>query len=327
MCFLFCHKFDACVHIIYKTYSWVVNKISTIYVKELNSINEIFKENSLLPNLFKRIILFFKQVLCILTIKENGICVLPYKNIKNKAIINVITKIIAKNTQSVVLSNYLNNVEYVTKSLINRKVHIYNGKILSNYLIYNFVEYISKLKNEETYLQEVSILVNNCNSLNTENIIYLANKLKRINIVTNKINNFNKISTYLENKMGIGITITNNKRKSLAKAKIIINIDFNEETLNQFNINKDAIIVNINNSVEIKTKLFNGINVYDYYIEYDKKLDNELLKYFDQKLIYESMIIKNNYDEIMESIVRDNLQIVDLVGKNGIINEMEYKRN
>lgn len=305
----------------------MVRKISTIYVKELNDINEIFKENSKLPVLLKKTVLFFKQLLCILTIKENGICVLPYKNIKNKTIISVITKIIAKNAQSVVLSNYLNNIEYVKENLTNRKVHIYNGKILSNYLIYNFVEYISKLKNEEAYMQEISILANSCNRLNEENILYLSTKIKRINIVTTKISDFNKIATYLENEMGIGITITNNKRKSLAKAKIIFNIDFNEETLNQFNINREAIIININNNIEIKTKLFNGINVYDYYINYDMDLDNELLKYFDKKLIYESMLRKKNYNEIIERITKDNLQIVNLVGKNGIINKTEYKRN
>lgn len=305
----------------------MVRKISTIYVKELNDINEIFKENSKLPVLLKKIILFSKQLLCILTIKENGICVLPYKNIKNKVIIKIITKIIAKNTQSVVLSNYLNDLEYLTKTLTDRKVHIYNGKILSNYLIYNFIKYISKLKNEEVHAQEIAILVNTCNRLNTQNIVELANKLKRINIVTTKISDFNKIATYLENTMGIGITITNNKRKSLAKAKIIINIDFNEETLNQFNINRYAIIININNSVEIKTKLFNGINAYDYYIDYDRDLDNELLKFFDKKLVYESMLEKKDYNKIIEDIVMDNLQIVNLVGKNGIINETEYKRN
>ena len=303
-----------------------MNKISTIYVKELNNIDEVFKEDSILPIFLKKIIVFFKQLFCILTIKENRICVLPYKKVNNKILINLIAKIIAKNAQSIVLSNSLNSVKYLKAELTNRKVHIYNGQILANYIIYNLIEYISKLKNEETYVQEVSILVNTYNKLKEETIVYLAKKLKRINIVTNKINDFNKIATYLENNMGIGITITNNKRKSLAKSKIIINIDFNEETLNQFNINRNAIIINIGDNVEIKTKLFNGINVYDYYIEYDTELDNELLKYFDKKLIYESMISKNNYNEIIESIANNNLQIVNLVGKNGIINEMEYKR-
>ena len=304
-----------------------MEKIRTIYIKELNDINEIFKENSTLPIILRKIILIFKQFLCVLTIKENGICVLPYKNINNKTIIKIITKIIAKNAKSVVLSNNLNRVEYLKGSLIERKVHIYNGKILSNYLIYNFLEYISKLKNEEVCLQEVSILVDGYNTLNLENIVHIAKKIKRINVVTTKIKEFNKIATYLENEMGIAITITNNKRKSLAKAKLIINIDFDEEILNQFNINRDAIIININNKVEIKTKLFNGINVYDYNIKYDVDIDEQLLKCFDKKLVYESILDKKSYNEIIDRINKDNIEIVNLVGKNGVINEIEYKRN
>lgn len=304
-----------------------MNKIHTIYLKELNDIKELFEENSRLPRWLKKVCLFLKKVFCILTIKEKNVCVLPYKQIKSKLIVNVVTMIMTKNTKSVVLSNYLNKLEYMKKILIKNNIYIYDGKMLSNYLTYNFLEYISKIKGETIYTQEIFLLMNNCNTLNRNNIIYLANKLKRVNVVTNKINDFGKVATYLENEMGIGITVTSNKRKSLAKAKIIINIDFDEEMINQFNINKDAIIININNYAQVKSKLFNGINVYDYYIEYDMDLDSELLKYFDKKLIYESMLNKKNYNEIIESINKDNLQIVNLVGKNGIINEVEYKRN
>lgn len=315
------------IHIINKIKSWAVNKIHTIYLKELNDINELFEENSRLPSWLKKVCLFLKKVFCILTIKEKSICVLPYKQIKSKLIVNVITKIMTKNTKSVVLSNYLNKLEYMKKTFIKNNIYIYNGKILGNYLIYNFVEYISKLKDENTHIQEISILVNNCDTLNKNNIIYLANNLKRVNIVTNKLNDFAKIATYLENEKGIGITVTSNKRKSLAKSKIIINIDFSEETINQFNINRKSIIININNNVQVKSKLFNGINVYDYNIEYKKNLDDELYKSFEEKLVYESKTDGKSYNEIIEQISKDNVKIVNLIGKNGPIDIKEYKRN
>lgn len=315
------------IHIINKIKSWVVDKIRTIYLKELNDINELFEENSRLPMWLKKVCLFFKKTFCILTIKENSICVLPYKHIKNKLIINIITKIIAKNAENVVLSNYLNKIEYIKNSLIKNGVNVYDGKILSNYLTYNFVEYISKIKGESAYKQEIFILVNNCDTLNKNNIIYLANNLKRVNIVTNKLNDFAKMATYLENEMGIGITVTSNKRKSLAKAKIIINIDFSEEMINQFNINRESIIININNKAQVKSKLFNGINVYDYNIEYNKNLDDERYKSFDEKLVYESKITGKSYNGIIEQISKDNVKIVNLIGKNGLIDIKEYKRN
>lgn len=298
-----------------------------MFLKELDNQDEIVSNKYNMPNTIKHLICLIKKVFCILTIKENGICVLPYKHIENKLIINIITKIIAKNAKSVVLSNYLNELENVKFSLIKKEVYIYNGKILSNYLIYNFIEYISKLKNEEIYMQEIFVLVNNCDTLNKNNIIYLAKKLKRVNIVTNKINEFNKIGSSIEKKLGIGMTVTSNKRKSLAKAKIIVNIDFNEEMLNQFNINRDALILNINNKIQIKSKLFNGINVYDYNINYDKKMDNDLYKSFNKKMLYESIIIGKNYNEIIEQINDDKVKITNLIGKNGTININEYRRN
>lgn len=296
-----------------------------LFLKELDNPDEIIKNN--IPKIVKRVIYFIKKVFCILTIKEKNICVLPYKHIKSKLIVNIITKIITKNAKSVVLSDYLNKLEYMKKTFIKNNIYIYNGKILGNYLTYNFVEYISKIKGESAYIQEIFILVNNCDTLNKNNIIYLANNLKRVNIVTNKLNDFAKIATYLENEMGIGITVTSNKRKSLAKAKIIINIDFSEEMINQFNINRESIIININNNAQVKSKLFNGINVYDYNIEYNKNLDDERYKSFDEKLIYESKTAGKSYNEIIEQISKDNVKIINLVGKNGIINEMEYKRN
>ncbi len=61
--------------------------------------------------------------------------------------------------------------------------------------------------------------------------------------------------------MGIAITITNNKRKSLLKAKIIINMDFDEELINSFNLNSKALVIQLNKEIYIKSKLFNGINI------------------------------------------------------------------
>lgn len=293
----------------------------------MDNLDEIISDKYNILKVAKKLICFIKKAFCILTIKENSICVLPYKHIKSKFIVNVVTKIITKNAKSVVLSNYLNEIGYIKNSLIKNGVNVYDGKILSNYLTYNFVEYISKLRDENTHTQEISILVNNCDTLNKNNIIYLANNLKRVNIVSNKLNDFGKIATYLENEKGIGMTVTSNKRKSLAKSKIIINIDFSEEMINQFNINRESIIININNNAQVKSKLFNGVNVYDYNIEYNKKLDDERYDSFDEKLVYESKTAGKSYNEIIEQISKDNVKIVNLIGKNGPIDIKEYKRN
>lgn len=231
---------------------------------------------------------------------------------------------LAKITKGVVLSNYLNQGEYTNEKITQNGIYIYTGKLLSNYLLYDLVEYISKMRKEEIHTQEVFILTNNPTKVDENNIIYFAKNFKRINIVTNRINYFKKMENHLEDKLGIAITITNNKRKSLLKAKIIINLDFDEEIINSFNINRNAIILNPNNKINIKSKLFNGINVCDYQIIYKDKFNSPIYKKFDKKILYESTIIDKKYDEVINQIKEDNVRIVNLIGKNGVINQKEY---
>ena len=299
-----------------------------LYIKELDNVEEIFENAIKYPKVIRYIIYFFKKIFCILTIKDEKVCVLPYKKIKSKVIIETIGKIISKITHNVVLSNYLNDIELLKLQFQENKINIYKGDILCKYLIYNFVEYILKQRGEECYNQEICILVNDLTKLDENNIIYFCKKFKRINIVTKNINKFKRLEKYLEEE-GIAITITNNKRKSLLKAKIIINLDFDEELLNSFNINQNAIILEIGEKAEVKSKLFNGINILDYQIVYDTsniKLDNINYKKFDKKLIYESIASKNEYEDVINMINRDNVRIVNLIGKNGIIQKQEYRK-
>lgn len=297
-----------------------------LYIKELDNINEIFESDSKIPILLRVVICFFKKLFCILTIKNNNICILPYKKINNKLVISVITKIVCKSTKNVVLSNYLNAIKEINNQFYNKGIYIYKGNMLIYYLIYNFIDYISKLREEETALQEVFILVNNLNEINRNSIIYLSQKFKRINIVTLKLNNFVNLSDYLEG-LGIAITVTNNKRKSLLKAKFIINFDFDEDMINSFNVNTKAIIIETNKKVSLKSKLFNGINILDFQMLYDSitnDFNNICYKKFDKKILYEQNLTGKSYENAIKDIEENNVKIVNLIGKNGIINTQEY---
>lgn len=279
-----------------------------------------------MPKLIKYVIYLLKKIFCILTIKNNKICILPYKRINSNVIIRIITTIVLKTTKNVVLSNYLNEVEKLNKQFCKKGIYIYKGDMLSYYLIYNFIEYISKAKNENTISQEIFILVDTLNEVIQNIIIYLSKKFKRINIVTSKIKNFMRISDYLE-ELGIAITVTNNKRKSLSKAKFIVNFDFSEDKLNDYNINTKAVIIEINKEVGIKSKLFNGINVLNFEIVYDCNINNfntKEYRAFDKKILYEQSLSGKNYDTIMKKIEEDKVKIVNLIGKNGVINSQEY---
>ena len=92
------------------------------------------------------------------------------------------------------------------------------------------------------------------------------------------------------------LNISNNKRKSLLKSQIIINIDFPEELINTYRIYDKAIILNINDKINLRSKRFNGINSNYYQIELP---DIYKLQNFDDEIVYESLIyIKPKYEEI-----------------------------
>ena len=129
------------------------------------------------------------------------------------------------------------------------------------------------------------------------------------------------------------VTVSNNKRKSLLKAKIILNIDFPEDVLNKYSINKKAVLVNIEDKININTKSFNGININYYSISENENVmkkfkSNNIYTGFDKNILYESLI----YDKVMFHIIKDkinndNVVIKGLIGNNGIINEKEFEKS
>ena len=143
---------------------------------------------------------------------------------------------------------------------------------------------------------------------------------KTINIVTNHIEKFKRLEKQLQEYEGIIITITNNKKKSLMKSQIILNIDFPKELINKYKINEDSIIVNIKGKIKITQKRFNGLNINDYEIDYrdDKKNVKAFNNNYYLKDLYESELYKKQrINEVKEKIKLDKVIIRKLILNNG----------
>ena len=113
------------------------------------------------------------------------------------------------------------------------------------------------------------------------------------------------------------------KKKVRRKFKNI-NIDFPEEIINKYEINSNAIIVNIFNEIKIRAKKFNGINI-NYYkacIPKEYQIDG-----FQNNLVYESSIYKYSYENARKDIIANKIRIKKLVGINGDISENEFCKN
>ena len=148
----------------------------------------------------------------------------------------------------------------------------------------------------------------------------LANTYKSINIITNHIEKFKKIEENMEKELGIAVTVMNNKKKGLSKAKIILNFDFPKELLNKYNIYEKAIIVNLQGSINIAKKRFEGIVINDYEIEIINPQEYHLDdKKYKLKELYEAHFYKSQpYKNIIEKIKKDKVKIKELYSLNGI---------
>lgn len=197
-------------------------------------------------------------------------------------------------------------------------IEIIEGKWLFSILINKILDYITnknKIKKSDT---TISILINKLDKdYIYEHIKNIIKEYKTVNIITNNTSKFKKLEEEIYQKDGIMINISNNKKKSLVRSKIILNIDFSNELINQYNLPENSIIININNKVKIAKKRFNGININDYEIKYLNidEFDYDKYSLYEQKDIYESQIYQNQpFEYIKRKIERDKVEIAYLQG-------------
>lgn len=278
-------------------------------------VQETDKPNCML-NLFN--IIKLKDDKIILPVQKEEISLKKAEKLAEKT-----KKILDKtNCNKIILSKEIKKQENYKNYLYSNQINIVEGKWLFEILSYQVIEYIIKKQNMEKEETTVSILVNDITNNVLENIRKIVREYKRVNILTNHIEKFKKIETQILEQEGIMITITNNKKKSLSKSKIILNVDFPTELINKYNIYEDAIIINLKGNVKINLKRFNGININDYEIDFkhweDFDYDKSIL--YDKKDIYEAQIFQNQpFQYIEEKIKKDEVEITEMIGNRTII--------
>lgn len=228
----------------------------------------------------------------------------------------VLDKTISK---KVVISKQIQKQEEYINFLHTYKLEIIEGKWLFEVLSCKILDEIlekQKINKSET---QISILVNDLSENILSNIKKISKEYKRVNIVTNHIEKFRKIEKQILEKDGIMITVGNNKKKGLSKSKVILNVDFPSELINQYNIFENAIIVNLKGNVKIDKKRFNGITINDYDISFEEleEFDYDKNNKYKSCEIYEAKINKKQpFQEIIKQIEKDKVKIIKLIGKN-----------
>ena len=257
---------------------------------------------------------FFKKIFNKLDIEE-------YENGKKYIIPKLNQKVIKKdNIKNVVIAKKdKHNIEFIN-NIYSSNMNILNGRILFKHLIPEIIEYLSKILETNIEDIEITILVNDYCKINLYYINELISSIKRINIITNNIKKFKAFADKLYEEEAITVPVMNNRNKSLINKKIIINIDFTEEQLKKYKINRKAILINIENEIMNVNKSFAGINISSYEIN----IENSNTE-FEKNEIYESYIIGKKIKDIRRKILDDKVKISNFIGKRGIIDINEYK--
>ena len=196
------------------------------------------------------------------------------------------------------------NKEYKVKEILKNKENktIYRDNIIQ------IINNVILLKGHIPKEVNIYILIKSNNIVNYQMLINMINSFKTINIITPKIQNFIKLEEKLEEESEL-ISVLNNKRKSLLKAEYIINIDFLEDDIDKYNINRNSIIFNISNNTINNICGFDGVIINNI----------ELIS-----LVNEKFDLQDEYEENKVQIInRINKNMYKLVGKNGYIYNSE----
>lgn len=306
-----------------------------IYLKELNSYDEILKkEYKNFPMFFKKIIFLFKNLFNIVTkknIEGNNIWILPIKEkYTDDKIRNIIRKKLKIDNNTYVISKELSNGN-ICKIMNEYSLEYITEEKAKKVLIIPVLQYISKLQKKDINSLDISILVNDNSEINLLLIEEISKIVKSIKIVSLNIYKFRKLEEKLYNDEGIAIQFSNSYKKSLEKSNIIINFDFNEIEINEYNIYNNAIIINCyKDNIKIKSRLFEGIVINSYDITIDKELMQKFKDiniYYNYKniILYATLLKDRNIIISYQNNDEECVRIKNLIGNNGVINKKEFK--
>lgn len=241
---------------------------------------------------------------------------------KEKNIKKLIKKLVKDEVSNVVLSKELYDEKKLINALNAYNINIFDGRWLEKYLALQILDFVIIQKNIKKEETEIAVTLNQITDLSISIIKILAKQYKKLTIVTEHIEKLQKVEQEIYDKDGILIIISNNQKKSLLKAQIILNMDFNKEVLNRYKINETATIINLEGYMKIEEKRFNGININNYEIEVGREeviWRTNMQNFRTKDLLEANLYMKDTFESICSKIKKCNVSIKELYGINGKI--------
>ncbi len=300
-------------------------------LKKRETVAYIRNDNRTYVTKTEKYIKFFRKcfIKVGLEIIENGIIiVIPKYNIYNKKttqkIINQINLYIKKYDIDYLVFD--ENLRYLEEFFSSN--NILKGKALMKELLVEILEYIFSINGQNMNLENIYIFVNKY----TKNNIYIINKLitkfKTVNLITENLRYYQRLEASLYND-GILITVSNNKKKSAKNAKYIINMDFDKDTFEKYNINMNSIIINLTDELEFFKNSLKGVLVNNFELqinEDDKNFINEFYGNINKKIYLESLLYSEEQDhtKIAKSYKQCGSKVCILTGVRGMLQKCEF---
>lgn len=289
----------------------------TVYIKRLKKDDKIDDLKKVPKFLHKMLINITKRTnnFYINTISEDKKVYLVIDTNNKKIYENIIKKLRKERTKTqkvqIVLEDDLKEyIDYFSE------FKILNGKDFMNNNVKAILEKI--LENTPMALQDVFILTNKYNEQSIRMIKNIGQEFKSVNVISKEIEKYKTLEDILESEI-IVFSIANNKKKSLKKAKIILNMDFSNEQLQEYNICRSAIIVNLSKEKIKDLKSFEGIIVQNVEIE----LEDSEKEIFKENNIIEEFKKVELYESIGTKKIQDVKRIKKIYGNNGEIDKKE----
>lgn len=298
------------------------NNVKVGYVRTDSRIYEMPREKC--KKLFKYI--FFKIKVELI---DNGIIFLipKYKKNNNK----IMKKLIKQLNYYIKLYeiDYLvfeKDLKFLEKNF--NSTNILNGKFLMKDLLVEILEYIFAIKKQNMNLENIYIFVNKYSKNNLYLIQKLISKFRTVNIITENLRYYKRLENSLYED-GILITVSNNKRKSAKNAKYIINIDFEKDVFEKYNINMNSTIINLTDESIFFKKSFNGVQVNNFEVVMDENNQIFVEEFYgdiNKKIFIESLVCSGRqYYEKAEKLYKQyGCYICSLIGIRGALQKCEF---
>ena len=213
----------------------------------------------------------------------------------------------------------------------NFGISVLNGKKIMELMDFDIVKYILDIQKVDMKQEEIYIIFKKDNSLNLNFLKRFIENFRMTNVVTNDIERLKKVQDNLLEHDGILISVSNNKRKALKRAKYVLNMNLSKSELEKYKINRNAIIINIKENVKYEDVNFDGVNVNYFEIalldEYVEKFE-QIGEKFDYVKLYESELLSKMQQKSLENIYAkiksDGVRVDGLIGNNGKIDNSEF---